>query len=437
MNVRFFPVFPVLCALPALLPMATIDAASAETPDQTVARIAPWRAARFGMFIHWGPVSLKGTEIGWSRGKEVPIAEYDELYKRFNPVKFNADAWVAVAKATGMKYVVLTTKHHDGFCLWDTKQTEYNIMQSPFQRDVTRELAEACRKQGIGFGTYYSTCDWHHPDFPVTSPGGKTKREQFNLDRYTDYLKAQTSELVTNYGPLFTLWFDVPQKFDAVRGQGVIDHLRALQPNLVINNRTGAKGDYDTPEQKIGGFNMDRPWESCMTICNQWAWKPNDDMKSLEKCVRTLLLTVGGDGNLLFNVGPTPEGEIEGRQIERLKEMGAWVAKHSASIYGTRGGPFKPGSWGAATRSDNRITLFIMNWPANGRLSLPAISTKVIAANTMGGAKVAFETQANGEMVLIAPPEAERDPIATAIMLTLDGPALALPACDMPENPGQ
>ena len=134
--------------------------------------IQRWRDMRFGMFIHWGPVSLKGTEIGWSRGAQVPIAEYDNLYKQFNPKKFDADQWAAIAKAAGMKYIVLTTKHHDGFCLWDTKHTDYNIMNTPFQRDVVKELAAACRKQGIAFGTYYSVCDWHHPDFPLTSPGG-------------------------------------------------------------------------------------------------------------------------------------------------------------------------------------------------------------------------------------------------------------------------
>ena len=401
------------------------EPAKTETPEQFEARLAPWRAARFGMFIHWGPVSLKGTEIGWSRGSQVPIEEYDNLYKKFNPVKFNADAWVSVAKAAGMKYVVLTTKHHDGFCLWDTKQTDHNIMNTPFHRDVTKELAVACRKQGLAFGTYYSTCDWRHPDFPLTSPGGSVKRATSNLDRYTDYLKAQTTELVKNYGPLFTLWFDVPQEFNAVRGQGVIDLLRTLQPNLVINNRTGAAGDYDTPEQTIGGFQMNRPWETCMTICDQWAWKPNDNMKSLQQCVSTLLSTIGGDGNLLFNVGPSPDGEIEGRQVERLKEMGAWATKHGASIYGTRGGPYKPGDWGVATRSDKRITLFVMNWPSDGHLILPALPAKIISATTVSGAAVKVE---NGpeHLAVIAPPEAARDAIATAIILTIDTPAMSL-----------
>ncbi|HWH72008.1 MAG TPA: alpha-L-fucosidase, partial [Candidatus Sulfotelmatobacter sp.] len=224
-----------------------------------------WQDKRFGMFIHWGPVSLTAREIGWSRGDQTPIEVYDNLYKQFNPTNFNADAWVKVAKDAGMKYIVLTTKHHDGFCLWDTKQTDFNIMNSPFHRDVVKELSAACKQAGIAFGTYYSTCDWHHPDFPFTSPGGKVKREKFDLDAYNRYLLAQVSELITNYGPLITIWNDVPQMFEG-RGVNTIKLVRQLQPDITINNRTGDGGDYETPEQRIGGFNLARPWESCMTI---------------------------------------------------------------------------------------------------------------------------------------------------------------------------
>ena len=258
-----------------------------------------WRDLRFGMFIHWGPVSLTGKEIGWSRGRETPVEEYDNLYKRFNPVKFNADEWVAVAKSAGMKYIVLTTKHHDGFCLWDTKETDYNIMNTPFGRDVTKELSDACRRAGLAFGAYYSTCDWHHPDFPLTSPGGKTPRATHDLDRYTDYMKAQSRELLVNYGPLLCLWHDVPQQFDVRRGAGVINMERAIQPDILVNNRTRHPGDFDTPEQRVGKFQLDRPWETCMTICRQWAWKPNDAMKPLDTCVHALLRTIGGDGDVL------------------------------------------------------------------------------------------------------------------------------------------
>jgi alpha-L-fucosidase len=385
--------------------------------------VEAWKNMRFGMFIHWGPVSLTGTEISWSRGAQVPIEKYDNLYKEFNPTNFNAAAWVKTAKDAGMKYMVLTTKHHDGFCLWDTKQTDYNIMNSPFRRDVVKELAAACKKAGIAFGTYYSTCDWHHPNFPGGGQSGSVKNPEADIEKYTEYLKAQTTELIKNYGPLFTLWFDVPQHFDAKRGQGVIDLLRGLQPDIVINNRTGAAGDYDTPEQKIGGFNMERPWETCMTICQQWAWKPNDNMKSLQRCLRTLVTTAGGDGNLLFNVGPEPTGEIEARQVERLNEMGAWLKKYGESIYGTRGGPFKPGKYGAATRKGNTIYLHAFNWTGDS-LTLPAIPAKILRSKALTGGNVTVK-QAD-DAIEISLPASDRQEIDTIVAMELDRPAIEI-----------
>ena len=348
-----------------------------------------WQDARFGMFIHWGPVSLKGTEIGWSRGKEIPVKEYDTLYKQFNPVNFDADEWVKLAKDAGMKYIVFTSKHHDGFCMWDTKYTDYNIMNSPFKRDVMKELADACRKQGMALGFYHSTCDWHHPDFPVTSPGGSVRRATSNLDRYTEYLKNESVEIIKNYGPLLVMWYDVPMEFDSIRGQGVIDVIRKVQPDILINNRTGAKGDFDTPEQRIGGFQNDRPWETCMTIANQWAWKPKDEVKSLEKCLHSLICSAGGDGNLLFNVGPMPDGRIEPLQVTRLKEMGRWLQKYGYTIYGTRGGPFKPADWGVSTRKENTIYLHLLSRKENvTKIDFPAKGIDIKWCRLVDGGEV-------------------------------------------------
>lgn len=383
--------------------------------------IKKWQDARFGMFIHWGPVSLKGTEIGWSRGAGVPIEEYDNLYKQFNPTKFNADTWVAVAKAAGMKYIVLTTKHHDGFCLWNTKQTDYNIMKTPFKRDVVKELAAACKKGGLAFGTYYSTTDWHHPDFPLTSPGGTVARQKSDLEAYTRYLKAQTTELLKNYGPLLTLWYDVPQKFDATRGQSVINMARSIQPDIIINNRTGANGDYDTPEQKIGGFQLNRPWETCMTICDQWAWKPNDQIKSLEQCLQTLIRTNGGDGNLLFNVGPMPTGEIEEGQVKRLKEMGAWLAKNGNAIYGTRGGPWKPAPQIVSTRKGSSIYLHLLQ-KVSGVIELPALPVAIQSAKLLSGPAIKITT--HDDQVSFEIPDKAWDVIDTIVELTVAGSAM-------------
>lgn len=397
-------------------------------PPADPAAIANWQAKRFGMFIHFGPVSLTGKEIGWSRGAETPIEVYDNLYKDFNPTNFNAEAWVSVAKAAGMKYLVLTTKHHDGFCLWDTKFSDYNITKTPFQRDLVAELAAACKKQSLPFGAYYSTCDWWHRDFPLGSPGGTVKRESSNLDAYNKYLLNQIRELVTNYGPLVTIWNDVPQMFEG-RGAKTIQMVRALQPDITINDRTGDGGDYETPEQRIGKYQDNRPWESCMTICEQWSWKPDDKMKSLEQCLRTLVLCAGGDGNLLFNVGPMPTGEIEPRQVERLNEMGAWLKKYGESIYGTRGGPWKPNRAIASTRQGNTIYVHLLRTKTDA-IELPDIPRKVNRATLLSGGKIKF-AQRDGKLTLTVPAK-QRQPIDTIVKLELDGSALDLSAQEIP-----
>ncbi len=394
-----------------------------------LARLEWWRAARFGMFIHWGPVSLKGTEIGWSRGAQIPIEEYDRLHKSFDPVEFNAGEWMRVAAEAGMKYVVFTTKHHDGFCMWDTKQTDFNIMQSPFGRDVVKELAQACRQRGLAFGTYHSVCDWHHPDFPLGSPGGQTRKPNPNLDRYETYLRSQMTELIRNYGPLLIMWFDVPQEFDRRRGQGLIDLARSLQPDIIVNNRSGAPGDYDTPEQRVGAFQIDRPWETCMTICQQWAWKPNDTMKPLKECLQTLVLCAGGDGNLLFNVGPMPDGRIEPRQVERLREMGAWLARHGQTIYGTRGGPWKPSKALASTRRGREVFVHVLRWDSD-TLTLPNLPMKIIDSTLLTGGRVRVTQTSEGVSFAVAPED--RSDIDTIVRLELEGSAMDIAPLSLP-----
>ncbi|MDB6112150.1 MAG: Alpha-L-fucosidase [Pedosphaera sp.] len=403
-----------------------ITASSSAWPAAEPAALERWQAKRFGMFIHWGPVTLTGHEIGWSRGDQTPVEVYDNLYKEFNPTNVNVDDWVRIAKAAGMKYIILTAKHHDGFCLWDTKFTDYNIMHTPFHRDVVKELAAACKQHGIAFGAYYSTCDWHHPDFPLTSPGGEVKREKSDLDAYNRYLLSQIRELVTNYGPLITIWNDIPQLFEG-RGADTIKLVRSLQSDILINDRTGDGGDYDTPEQRVGKYQHDRPWETCMTICQQWSWKPNDEMKSLAQCLKTLVTCAGGDGNLLFNVGPMPSGEIEPRQVERLKEMGAWLTKNGESIYGTRGGPWKPTNTMASTRNGNTIYLHILRWKGDV-IELTDIARKIKSASLLGGGTAKVRRK-NGKLYVSVPRRA-RDAIDTIVELKLDGSAMDLPALE-------
>jgi alpha-L-fucosidase len=404
--------------------------------------IAAWRDKRFGMFVHWGPVTVAGTEIGWSRGKEVPAEEYDQLYKRFNPTAFDADQWAKLAADTGMKYLVITSKHHDGFCLWPSKYSDYNISNTPFKRDVLKELRVACDAHNVQFCTYFSLLDWHDPDYPLGSPGGSTKKPDANMARFFDLDRNETEELIANYGPLGVMWFDGDweEPWNQELGARLYVELKKLQPSLLINNRVGKSrpgvaaagakrqpnsGDYDTPEQRVGGFDREFPWETCMTICPNWSWHPNDEVKSLKQCLQPLLQTVGGDGNFLFNVGPMPDGQIEPGQVARLKEMGDWMKKYGDGVYGTRGGPFKPGMWGAATCKGDRIYLYVMKWPADGPLRLPAIGARVLDAKTRSGGNAVVKQ--NGSGVYVDMPAAERDKIATVIEITIDGKAFDIP----------
>ena len=436
--------------LAGLILGGTAGFAADESGGERDGRLAWWRQARFGMFIHWGPVSLKGTEIGWSRGDQVPVDEYDRLYQRFNPTNFNADAWARLAKDTGMKYLILTTKHHDGFCLWDTAFTDYNIMNTPFHRDVVKELAAACKRQGIVFGAYHSILDWRHPDYPLGSPGGKSQKPQPNMDRYYEYLRNQVAELIQQYGPLGVLWFDGEWEspWNHERAKDLNACLRLLQPSLIINNRIDKGrqdmagttlagdflGDYDTPEQRIGVFQKNRPWESCITLCQQWSWKPNDTMKSVQECLRTLIACAGGDGNLLLNVGPMPDGRIEPRQEARLREVGQWMQQFGPTVYGTRGGPYKPGPWGASTCRGNRIYLHIFAWPGE-TLRLPAIPRIVVGSRSWTGGRARI-VQIGNELRVTVPP-ANRHAIDTLVELRIDGRAEDLAPVETagPRNP--
>ncbi len=415
-----------LAAAPLPAQQAPTGRPDGETEEQYAARMAWWREARFGLFIHWGPVSLKGTEIGWSRGGErpglkgtgeIPAEEYDNLYRVFNPVRFDADEWVRIARDAGQKYLVFTSKHHDGFVNFDSALTDYKITSphSPFRRDIVRELAEACRRGGLRFGLYYSPPDWHHPDY-----------RRAGHRRYVEYLHGQLRELCTNYGRIDIIWFDgldsTAEELDSVN---LLAMIRRLQPGVIINNRAGLPADHDTPEQTIGGFRDTRPWETCMTLCTQWAWKPDDELKPLGQCLQTLVRVAGGDGNLLLNVGPTPEGEIEARQAGRLREMGCWLQRYGRSIYGTRGGPYRWRSPGPApvvsTRRDRTVWLHVMEWPAQGDLVLPPLPATVVSAGLLTGGTC--DVRQASDALTVAVPRGHRQEIDTIVELQLDAPA--------------
>jgi alpha-L-fucosidase len=417
-----------------LISFFTLNISAQQTnPDSEL--IKNFQDMKFGMFIHWGPVTLRGTEIGWSRGHQVEMEDYDNLYKEFNPVLFDADKWVKTLKDAGMKYLVFTTRHHDGFSMWDTKYSDYNIMNTPYKKDVLMALKNACDKYGIMFGTYYSICDWRHPNYPLSRIKGVEKPDA-DMDKFYTFLKNQTKELIETYDTKI-LWFDGEWEKPWTHEYGLdfYKYLKGLNENVLINNRVdkGRKGmegvtisndfagDYATPEQRVGAFDIDNPWESCITICKQWAWKPNDKMKSLDQCIQTLLKTVGGGGNLLFNVGPMLDGRMEQRQIDQLKAMGDWLKKYGESVYETTGGPYKPTEWISSTRKGDKIYLHLFKLNENElKIPLPG-NAKVKNCSILKGKELKFE-QTKKELIIQIPTEQKQE-IVTTIELELNGDA--------------
>jgi len=397
-------------------------------------------AMRFGMFIHWGPVTLRGTEIGWSRGHEVPATEYDNLYKEFNPVLFNADEWVKTAKDAGMKYLTITSKHHDGFCLWPSDYTDYDIMASPYQKDIVEELAKACKKYDIKFCMYFTILDWHDPDYPIHNDG-KEPDPNADMGKFIVTIKNQLKEIITNYDP-YMIWFDGQWEspWTDEMGIDIYKYLKGLNKDLIINNRLGKEmtavhnkevdfskmvGDYDTPEQKVGNLNLDFPWESCITIGTQWSWKPNDKLKTYQECLQTLIKTASGNGNLLFNVGPMMDGRIEQRQVDLLKQMGDWIKIYGESIYGTNGGPYTPNAGFSATRKDNKVFVHLFDASIE-ELILPAFpGVKVLKSSLMNGKSV--QLRETGGQYFISIPSQLPDSVSNVLVLELDKNANEIP----------
>ena len=408
-------------------------------------RLRWWSDARFGIFIHWGPVSLKGTEISWSRANSnpkcpnqgaIPVDVYDHLYEQFNPTNFNAAEWIGLAKAAGAGYVVLTAKHCDGFLLWHSQVSDYNIAHSPFRRDICSELSAAARQQGLRMGWYFSPMDWRDLDF-------RTSRNAAFVTR----MQGEVRELLGNYGRIDLLWFDWDSReplYDQAQTYAIV---KSLQPQIIINNRLdlgigssdrqilSKSADYYTPEQSVGAYDDQRPWESCMTVSRkgQWAWGGKEDgVKSFRTCLEMLIQCAGGDGNLLFNIGPMPNGEIAPEQQERLRQIGSWLASHGESIYGTRGGPFKPGKYGVSTRKGNTIYLHLTDATAK-TVTLPPLRAHVLRSHLLNGGPVEVrQTSERLEIALPAPaPESEMPPIDTIVALELDASALALPSQDV------
>ena len=420
-----------------------------ETKEQLDARMAWFRDARFGMFIHWGlyavaagewngkPVDSAGEWI--QENGKIPTSQYETLVPRFNPVKFNAREWVRTAKDAGMKYIVITSKHHDGFALFDSKLTDWDIMSTPFKRDVLKQLSEACRDAGIRLCFYHSIMDWHHPDWGKRRAWNDKATGEANMDRYVEFMKGQLKELLTNYGPIGILWFDGEweKPWTHERALDLYKFVRDLQPDIIINNRIGKGragmggmdkgdqrvGDYGTPEQEIPptGFGPGVYWESCMTMNDTWGYKKNDHhWKSTTQLVRNLIDCASKGGNYLLNVGPTGEGLIPEASVERLAEIGRWMNVNHDAIYETSASPFKKLPFdGRCTAKGNRLYLHVYAWPADG-LKLSGLKTPVNSVRALGGNQ-RLKVDSDSGTVIIEKPVAT-DKIATVIELTLAGP---------------
>ena len=415
-------------------------------------RMQWWREARFGMFIHWGLYAVPAGEWKGQRIKgigewimeraDIPVAEYEPLAKQFNPVRFDADQWVRIVKSAGMKYIVITSKHHDGFCLWDSKVTDYDIIDaSPFGRDILKELAEACKKHGIRLCFYHSIMDWHHPDAqaPFYPNYNDRNRTNPNFGRYVEtYMKPQLKELITEYGPLGVLWFDGEWIKDWTEPQGkdLYNYVRDLQPDIIINNRVGKgrkgmeglnkgdqeyAGDFGTPEQQIPAKGLPGvDWESCMTMNDTWGYKHYDNnWKSKEDLLRKLADIASKGGNFLLNVGPTAEGLIPAPSVERLAAMGEWMKINGESIHGTTASPLGEVPWGRCTAKPGKLYLHVFDWPTGGKLEVSGVGHKVSKAYLLANQSDGLRIVQTDDKIVIAVPERAPDPINTVIVLEI------------------
>jgi alpha-L-fucosidase len=400
-----------------------------------------WRQARFGMFIHWGLYAVPAgewqgrTDFGeWIRNNaKIPLDVYDQFRERFNPTAFDADAWARMARGAGMKYIVITTKHHDGFALFASKQGDFNVTGTPFRRDIVKELVQACRRQGIRVGFYHSIMDWHHPDYLPRRDWEKDRpATSADFERYVVYMKAQLKELLTGYGPIDILWFDGQWEstWTASHGRDLYAYVRSLQPNIVINNRVGGKsGDFGTPEQEIpatGQPGLD--WETCMTMNRNWGYNRADkDFKPTSVLVRNLVDIASKGGNLLLNVGPDAEGRFPAESVERLAAIGRWMSRYGASIYGTEASPFRSLPWGRCTRKSlpgnvTRLYLHVFDWPADGRLVVAGLENPPRRAFVLGEAgERALPVERRADGLVVSLPAKAPDTIDSVVVLDIDG----------------
>jgi alpha-L-fucosidase len=345
--------------------------------------------ARFGIFIHYDPSSVygdiyenAGIEIGQKRFSQ---DKYVDIYKQFNPVNFNAKEWGGIFKKSGARYVAFTTKHSYGLHMWDNPLFDKDIMATPFKRDICKELSDELHKQDIKLFWYYNGYDRLYPNF--------FEEMEDSLSAYYPFRQSSIEQLLTNYGEVTGIWWDGSPTY---HNEELVDYIKSINPDILMTGRLGIKGDYDTPEQIIGAFEIENPWESCYAIEGiNWMWAGGKDVKDIPTCIKTLINCAVGGGNLLLNISPMPNGNIQAEQVASLLGIGNWLDKYGESIYETRGGPYKPGTWGGSTRKGNKVYLHIMQKIEGGILELPKLPYKINSYKLLTEGKVSIEQHDN------------------------------------------
>jgi len=391
-------------------------------------RLKWFHEARFGMFIHWGLYSIPARGEWVMHVERIPKDEYAELAKQFNPKRFDADAWAQLAKEAGARYTVLTTRHHDGFCLFDSKASEFTSVKAAAKRDFVADYVKAVRKAGLKVGFYYSLLDWRfegYHDRAAHPESAKAMVEQAH---------AQVRELMTNYGKIDILWYDggwVPgvksgdETAEFWQAKKLNAMVRELQPHIIINNRSGLDEDLDTPEQHVTASAAGRGWESCMTMGDSCGWgyiHNNPNWKTVTQLIQNLVTAAAGEGNYLLNVGPRPDGTIRKEEQERLRAMGQWLSVNGESVYGSQRCPFGAGMLGLTTARGSNAYLHVFRWPKQGELVIPGIKNKIKSATVLGtGQKARIETGSNCRTFLKDLPKTPPDKFVTVVKLVLDG----------------
>jgi alpha-L-fucosidase len=412
--------------------------------------------ARFGLFVHWGHSSQQGIELSWPlvgpifalpNSTPVSVEQYHSSAATFNPTRWDAGDLARRAREAGMRYAVLTTKHHDGYAMFDTRTSDFGVMHSPLRRDITREFAEAMRAEGLRVGLYFSLIDWSHPDYPAFTqadvpyrfPVGKPADPE-RWPRFVEAMFEQVRELLTNYGPIDLLWFDGgwERTADQWRARELEQMIRSLQPDIVINDRLPGAGDYWTPEQFVPPRPPDRPWETCMTMNESWGYNPRDTRyKSARQLIHTLCEVAGRGGNLLLNVSPMGDGALPAEQVERLDAIAAWMRRNGESIVGTRPGLEPWQFYGPSTRRGETVYLHLLMRPYDSVVVRGVRVKRVRGVRVLGFEEpLRFRSRTSiadmfanpdpeGELTIDVP-EAALDPYAT--VLALEVASAPLPA---------